>query len=1613
MKVTTMNENAGSTQPPQSPAAGAKKRRRRWPLVVVMVLAAIVMLVALAPTILSTGALRRPILKAVSARLPVAVSAEDWSLSWFGSQEIRGLAVQAADTKVARADKVILQQGLLSLLRDASHIGLVRIEGGEVWMEGMAKVRKAASEKPSTSKPPGPGNPPTLPQEVRIAKLTVHGGSTTVVISEGGMANATGSNDQVTFNLPLELATSSQRGTATAGGTLDGLRADWKGWNFLGVTAQVACKELPLDGVWAIVADLGVSMSGSGTLTGDIHASLGRNGDVAATLDCQGENVGLVADFLQGDRPVLKTLRLAGQVTYTGVTGAFDFKDLVLESPVASARASGGFTLASLDTQAPQIGGSVKVTADVARLAAMLPHTMRLPQGVTVQSGMVAASVDAQWTDKPGSKERVLALRLSADVKDVRGEADLKNDLGVTQRRPIAMSPIAVAADIEHIYAAAPAADPPADTGAEAVMDFVRSLNVKNLVVSGPFGQVTARGRLELFSLRGQLDLSKAMSEVSQFVDLAGYGGRGAANLYVESTGDFQTGVQLTTTASFQDLLVSLGPNRQWAEDKATLQAKAGVKFDKAYKPVAVSIEKMDFRNSAARASVTGTLSRSGSVWSYALTAEGGGDLAWLADAAELGLNWTASAPPPAAKGAAPAAGQADWKTSVRELLQSFRSKETQAARGQWQINKATVTSAEGKRLQADVDLQVTDLAVGPEVHLTAPLNLKKLAVAATVSHDAGAPWHIAVGTLDLQAPQVALKARGDVTLPDDFATAGASGNLSASAAGDLFWLSGTLRKLEVLPTDYALAGTANLTVTAATDAAGRRTASAVVTGDNIQVALGEGRLVRQDHVVLKAAASAAPDAAGNMASADIGPWTLTTDAGEFTGTASLAHAADKWTYTVTAAGKGEVAPLVQTIAVLTGKKPQAISGRWTLASATYAETGEGRTMEIAASATDLVTEVPALSATTSGADAAPAEPAAPQKLRLADASIAAAATLSGDGMLTVSRAAVTAPGLAAKLSGSARFPRKPEEKPAPGAPEDKLVAGGRVEMLKADLAELSNLLRPLGLLPEDCRLAGAATLTDAKVSTDAAGLISGSGVLDATNLDVRLLDQELSIQEAALHAPVTFAYQPATKELKVAAQGLKSDTASGNVDGTVRWGEKSLAVDVKCDLACDGQRLTQVAAHYLPKDFTAAGALKVKATVATDAAGLISGSGVLDAQDLDVRMPDQSLSVQEAAPHVPVTFSYQPATKELKGSIKDLKTTVASGSLGGTLRWSDTALVVDVKCDLACDGQRLTQIAAHYLPTNLTATGALKVRASAAGPLPNEGSWNKRIAGLAGSGEVDVTCITYNKIPVENGTIIWRQADGQIVVGTEAGQPCKVSVAGGTANLGGRLDLRGEAARVIIDKPLVVLQNASLGTPGIAEHLKHADPMVGASVDPKGRVTVTVQSLDLPLDSRFFDKAAGLGRFQIDDFQATMSGAMEVLMRMGGGTNTTPLQTYGPVLVTLKDKQFTIAKHQLLLQKDLAMTMSGTVGLDERVSFQASLPLTKSMLGLAGANASAVTYLENQELLVALTGTIDKLQMDEKALRKHIADMIAEALKREFKQQGVKALENLLKGGK
>ena len=437
--------------------------------------------------------------------------------------------------------------------------------------------------------------------------------------------------------------------------------------------------------------------------------------------------------------------------------------------------------------------------------------------------------------------------------------------------------------------------------------------------------------------------------------------------------------------------------------------------------------------------------------------------------------------------------------------------------------------------------------------------------------------------------------------------------------------------------------------------------------------------------LALNATAEAALDAKGQIASVTVSAWDLKASLGALQGQAALEKADEGWLYSVEGSGAGDVEPLVRTIAAATGVKPSPMTGNWKIAKGKYSLNADGQTVELQLSAANLVTETP---------------DEKKQPIRLSDVAVNASAILKKDGTIQIPLSKVTVPGLVAEVIGSARLPAKPE---------DRFTATGSVKSLKADLAELANFLRPLGYLPAEAKLAGAATLADAQVSTDAKGVVSAGGTLVATDLDVQLPESQFSIQEKTVKAPFKASYEPEAKRVTVSLDGLESG--------------------------------------------------------------------------------------------------------------------VARGTLHGSYAWAEADPVIDIQCDLVADGERLNGLAIQRYVNDLVLAGPVRLKLATAGPVKT-GEWNQMIAGQAGSGSLGLDKATYRGMVVEKAALAWRQADGQILIGPAAGQPSQLALAGGVVNLGGRLDLRGAVPHYLIDKPLVVVQNASAGGAGHprAPQVRHPD---------------------------------------------------------------------------------------------------------------------------------------------------------------------------------------------
>ncbi|MFA5864921.1 MAG: hypothetical protein WC975_09565 [Phycisphaerae bacterium] len=108
-------------------------RRRKWPIVLVVVLVVIGVLIFLIPTLVSTSSVRGRILSMVNGRLKGNVQVADFSTSWGGPTELRGLQLSdAANRKVLEVKTVSWSRGVWGAVMSLTNLGEVQIESPRV-----------------------------------------------------------------------------------------------------------------------------------------------------------------------------------------------------------------------------------------------------------------------------------------------------------------------------------------------------------------------------------------------------------------------------------------------------------------------------------------------------------------------------------------------------------------------------------------------------------------------------------------------------------------------------------------------------------------------------------------------------------------------------------------------------------------------------------------------------------------------------------------------------------------------------------------------------------------------------------------------------------------------------------------------------------------------------------------------------------------------------------------------------------------------------------------------------------------------------------------------------------------------------------------------------------------------------------------------------------------------------------------------------------------------------------------------------------------------------------------------------------------------------------------
>jgi hypothetical protein len=501
--------------PPSAQPALPKSARRRWLWILLGIFLLILLIVALLPTIASTGPVRSMVLGRVNRRLNGTAGIDSWSFGWFSGFKFYGIRVADAQGRtVVAIQSVTVPASVPALLGSRRQLGAVAIESPKadivLYADGtnsltrLIKPARAAAGR-------DPPDPPTPPQPLGFdaaGDITVTNGEISVQPAEAGRpflvreldADVKIESLEKPIRLDVKAALGDERAALSANGSATVLHAGSPDPNAVEADIAVTLDGLEIGPVAALARQYGSPVEAGGVLAVQkLSVQVQGTDSIKAAGEIALRRLALSGGPFGKDRPKFDHVGLTFDVAKAGRT--LEIRQFKFDSPVAVAGASGSVELAAPGKPAKE-HLAVDVQINLPALAAQLPDTLKLRKGLAIESG--AVKLDA---------------KLDSDEKSQRVDASLRVE------------------DVAAMYAGKRIAlEAPIVLGLRTSRtDKGRQLD--DLHLTSSFATVTGAGSMQKFDLTVTSDLEAALREAAKFVDLAGKSCSGQASVALHVAG--------------------------------------------------------------------------------------------------------------------------------------------------------------------------------------------------------------------------------------------------------------------------------------------------------------------------------------------------------------------------------------------------------------------------------------------------------------------------------------------------------------------------------------------------------------------------------------------------------------------------------------------------------------------------------------------------------------------------------------------------------------------------------------------------------------------------------------------------------------------------------------------------------------------------------------------------------------------------------------------------------------------------------------------------------------------------------------------------------------------
>ncbi len=538
----------------QIPTPRRPRRRRRWVLAALLLLAVVLWF---APAIVAHTPLLGWILARATSDINGTVAVESASLGWLSPVAARGVEIRDTDgNPVLQAPKLVGNKRLAALLLNRSRLGHFRLDEptlSVVLRQDGSNVEDVLANYLAPSDEPSRLNVSLEVVDGRVS-LTDAVRRQTWQIDQLELSLSRSADADETLKLTTSAKVADPQHPGRLAAELTVHRHDAADQAAAGDDLILESDSLPLAMFQPLIARFVPQTRLSGRLSAKIHARF--NAETAAEADVEaeltGQDVVLSTPSLGEDQLRLSRLQLGCQIARQD--DRLEVKQSSLDCDLGTASMRGTVELGdgpaeSLLAMAARQTYQIEGRVELARLAQMLPSTLRIRRQAEITSGRVQLALSSSRSMQGAHPTMVWQGRLEAsDLKAVHGGREL------TWEKPVLLT--------------------------LAAHDGPQGPVVESLKCESDFLKLHAAGTPQKLAASATFDLNRLAEQLGQFVDLSGIslGGDGWAQFNWIRSDDrkFETDLEL----QLRDLRLAADQRQPWKEESLALRLSAGGQTD-------------------------------------------------------------------------------------------------------------------------------------------------------------------------------------------------------------------------------------------------------------------------------------------------------------------------------------------------------------------------------------------------------------------------------------------------------------------------------------------------------------------------------------------------------------------------------------------------------------------------------------------------------------------------------------------------------------------------------------------------------------------------------------------------------------------------------------------------------------------------------------------------------------------------------------------------------------------------------------------------------------------------------------------------------------------------